>query len=256
MEFHVSKFAANPNLSILSTSRIKKDDWLKLAEYYEVPCSSNLTKAKIKQIVITYLVSSGILSEAAYSLCPEVKSDELIKLEYLKLENQREQREHEAKLAQEQKELRLKEMEHEKLMCDKRSDQSDNTSTQNKPLNLGKAIDFVPKFEESEPEEFFQLFERTANQLNWPNDQWIFLAQTALVGRAKEVYSSLSDDNLTYDHFKKTILDIYDVIPDTHRLKFRHTNRGDKQTYLEFAQQLDRSFMNWLRSIRLVNYVN
>lgn len=124
-------------------------------------------RGEIRQVVISYLVGSGVLSEAAYSLCPEVKSDELIKLEYLKLENEKEQREHEAKLAHEQRELRLKEIEHKKLMCKISSDQSDNnTSIQNKPLNLGKAFDFVPKFEESEPEEFFQLFERTAKQLN------------------------------------------------------------------------------------------
>lgn len=75
----------------------------------------------------------------------------------------------------------------------------------------------------------------------------IFQAQTAFVGRAKEVYSSLSMI-ISHDFFKKTILDAYDVIPETQRLKFRHTNRGEKQTYIEFAQKLDRSFMNWLRS--------
>lgn len=253
MDFDLCEFIKEPSLSVLSTSRVTKDKWVKLAQHYSVPLKSNLRKAEIRKTVITHLVQNNILPEAAYSLCPEVKSDEILKLEFLKIEEARAQREHEKA----QWELRQMEMEHERQMHEKKSNLSiSDTLVTERTLNLGKAIDFVPKFDESDPEEFFSLFERAARQLRWPDDQWTFLAQTALVGRGKETYSVLPEDNLTYDIFKRAVLDVYDVVPETHRLKFRRTNRGDKQTYLEFAHQLEKYFKTWLRSSRVSTYDN
>ena len=39
----------------------------------------------------------------------------------------------------------------------------------------------LPKFDEKEPDEFFQLFEKVALNLKWPKEQWPSLVQGALI---------------------------------------------------------------------------
>ncbi|KAI5094263.1 hypothetical protein C0J45_15987, partial [Silurus meridionalis] len=68
-------------------------------------------------------------------------------------------------------------------------------------------IVLVPPFQESEVDTYFGVFERIAIALNWPKDVWSFLLQCKLIGKAQEVFSSLSlEDSLQYEVVKTTIL--------------------------------------------------
>ena len=58
-------------------------------------------------------------------------------------------------------------------------------------FNLGKNVRLVPPFNESEVDKYFQHFERVAQNLKWPTDQWPLLLQSVLRGKAQEAYTAL-----------------------------------------------------------------
>ena len=52
-------------------------------------------------------------------------------------------------------------------------------------FDLGKNVRLVPPFNESEVDKYFQHFERVAQSLRWPTDQWPLLLQSILKGEAQ-----------------------------------------------------------------------
>ena len=52
-------------------------------------------------------------------------------------------------------------------------------------FDLGKNVRLVPPFNESEVDKYFQHFERVAQNLKWPIDQWPLLLQSVLRGKAR-----------------------------------------------------------------------
>ena len=53
-------------------------------------------------------------------------------------------------------------------------------------------IRLVPPFQEKEVDKYFAHFEKVADSLNWPKESWVLLLQSVLVGKAQEIYGSLS----------------------------------------------------------------
>ena len=50
-----------------------------------------------------------------------------------------------------------------------------------------------------------------ADSLNWPKDSWVLLLQSVLVGKAQEIYRSLSvEQSSNYEHVKEAILKAYE----------------------------------------------
>ena len=58
-------------------------------------------------------------------------------------------------------------------------------------FDLPKNVRLVPPFNESEVDKYFQHFERVAQNLKWPVDQWSLLLQSVLKGKAQEAYTAL-----------------------------------------------------------------
>ena len=58
-------------------------------------------------------------------------------------------------------------------------------------FDLGKNVRLVPPFNEPEVNKYFQHFERVAQNLRWPTDQWPLLLQSVLKGKAQEAYTAL-----------------------------------------------------------------
>ena len=50
----------------------------------------------------------------------------------------------------------------------------------------------MPPFQEKEVDKYFAHFEKVADSLNWPKESWVLLLQSVLVGKAQEIYGSLS----------------------------------------------------------------
>ena len=59
---------------------------------------------------------------------------------------------------------------------------------------MSEAYRSVPVFEDHEVEMFFQRFERSAKQLNWPQSMWAMLAVSRFKGKTGLAYNSTSDE--------------------------------------------------------------
>ena len=66
------------------------------------------------------------------------------------------------------------------------------------PSDKASAIDptrnirLVLPLQEKEVDKYFAHFEKVADSLNWPKESWVLLLQSVLVGKAQEIYGSLS----------------------------------------------------------------
>ena len=94
---------------------------------------------------------------------------------------------------------------------------------------MSKHIRLVPPFLDTEADKYFLHFEKIASSLEWLKVEiasslewlkvvWTLLLQSALLGKAREVYSALSvDQRSDYNVVKTTILKAYELVPEAHR---------------------------------------
>ena len=122
-----------------------------------------------------------------------------------------------------------------------------------KSFNLAKSISLVPKFIESDPERYFQTFEKTAEHLQWPRNEWTWLIHPKLEGKAATVVNNM-DDISNYELVKKAVLDAYEITPEFYRRQFRNTLKSDEQTFLDFANDKLRSLKKWLDSLKVTSF--
>ena len=89
-------------------------------------------------------------------------------------------------------------------------------------FDLGKNVRLVPPFNESEiVDKYSQHFERVAQNLSWPTDQWPLLLQSDLKGKAQEAYTALPiSECMDYNCVKKIE-------------EFKRCVRDDSITYLD-----------------------
>ena len=88
-----------------------------------------------------------------------------------------------------------------------------------------------------------------ASNLKWPEDNWVLLLQSSLVGKAREVYSALSvEESAQYSVVKSAILKAYELVPEAYRQRFRNAEKQPNQTDVEFARQKETFFDRWCMS--------
>ena len=70
--------------------------------------------------------------------------------------------------------------------------------------------------------------------------------QSVLVGKAQEIYGSLSvEQSSNYEHVKEAILKAYELVPEAYRQKFRNYLKYDSKTHVEFAMEKENLFNRW-----------
>ena len=107
----------------------------------------------------------------------------------------------------------------------------------------------MPPFQEKEVDKYFAHFEKVADSLNWPKESWVLLLQSVLVGKAQEIYGSLSvEQSSNYEHVKEAILKAYELVPEAYRQKFRNYLKYDSKTHVEFAREKENLFNRWCHS--------
>ena len=85
--------------------------------------------------------------------------------------------------------------------------------------------------------------------MNWPKESWVLLLQIVLVGKAQEIYGSLSvEQSSNYEHVKEAILKAYELVPEAYRQKFRNYLKYDSKTHVEFAREKENLFNRWCHS--------
>ena len=116
-------------------------------------------------------------------------------------------------------------------------------------FDLARNIRLVPPFQEKEVDKYFAHFEKVADSLNWPKESWVLLLQSVLVGKAQEIYGSLSvEQSSNYEHVKEAILKAYELVPEAYRQKFRNYLKYDSKTHVEFAREKENLFNRWCHS--------
>ncbi|XP_060777490.1 uncharacterized protein LOC132886624 isoform X1 [Neoarius graeffei] len=273
----VKDFIASPSEEILD--QCTKDQLLKLAEHYQVEVNGQFAKDKVKAIVKSNLVATGVLIEREPV---SITSPLAISMEGLSFDQRKEllllQIQHEKykieaefqkdlaveKLRQETEQTRL-DLEH-KLQVIREGkitpaprlnsglhfsvDQSDTLG-----FDVRGNLRLVPKFSESDPDTFFLLFERLADAQSWPNSARALLLQCVITGKAQEAFSALSPgDSQDYDKVKLAVLKAYECVPEHYRQKFRSWKRGPRQSHLEFARDLTTYFNRWCSSVEVSDF--
>ena len=77
--------------------------------------------------------------------------------------------------------------------------------------------------------------------------------QSVLVGKAQEIYGSLSvEQSSYYEHVKEAILKAYELIPEGYRQKFRNYLKYDSKTHVEIAREKEKLFNRWCHSKEVV----
>ena len=85
--------------------------------------------------------------------------------------------------------------------------------------------------------------------MNWPKESWVLLLQSVLVGKAQEIYGSVSvEQSSNYEHVKEAILKAYELVPEAYRQKFRNYLKYDSKTHVEFAKEKENLFNRWCHS--------
>ena len=261
--------------------KLKKENLIKVAAHYRITPDIGATKSHILDLIKDHCVENDIIDEVEEK--PIVETAEVVKL---KLEFQREERRlareeaqrardaekaareearelrlAELKVARELRELELK-AEQEKALLEAEKEAAAREH-ELKMASLGKQspsdkasvfdparnIRLVPPFQEKEVDKYFAHFEKVADSLNWPKESWVLLLQSVLVGKAQEIYGSLSvEQSSNYEHVKEAILKAYELVPEAYRQKFRNYLKYDSKTHVEFAREKENLFNRWCHS--------
>ncbi|XP_069941048.1 uncharacterized protein [Cherax quadricarinatus] len=116
-------------------------------------------------------------------------------------------------------------------------------------FSLQKAVQLVPRFNEAEPENFFESFENQARALRWPQQHWASLVHTALFGKAQEFTSVLNDAEFSdYQVVKTTVLGAYTCIPAKYRKLFKLGRQQLGQSLVDFVRQQTKAFTSWYKA--------
>ncbi|XP_076043867.1 uncharacterized protein LOC143026959 [Oratosquilla oratoria] len=142
-------------------------------------------------------------------------------------------------------ELKKLEIQLESLKQGQGQVQTNNTPTFNIKQNIGS----VPQFSEEEPDRFFALFEKMAKLNKWPYDRWTQLVYRSFTGKALDVFSALSEEQVKdYELVKSTVLTSYQLVPEAYRQRFRKRKRESQETYVEFFRRKHTLIHKWIES--------
>ena len=271
--------------SLEPLKKLKKENLLKVAAHYGITPAVGATKSHILNLIKDHCVENDIIDEVEDKPIAETAEIVRLKLDFereerrlareaekalqdaqfaeaqkareaaeAEAEKARELRLAELKEARELRELELKAeadkeaaaREHELKMAGLgKQSPSDKASV----FDPARNIRLVPPFQEKEVDKYFAHFEKVADSLNWPKESWVLLLQSVLVGKAQEIYGSLSvEQSSNYEHVKEAILKAYELVPEAYRQKFRNYLKFDSKTHVEFAREKENLFNRWCHS--------
>lgn len=76
------------------------------------------------------------------------------------------------------------------------------------------------------------MFEKIAGQRHWPKEEWVALIQSSFTGKAQEAYVAMDlDDATDYDLVRRAVLNVYELVPEAYRQRFRTVRVHLGQTY-------------------------
>ena len=271
--------------SLEPLKKFKKENLVKVAAHYGITPAVSATKSHILNLIKDHCVENDIIDEAEEKPIAETAEIVRLKLDFeweeRRLAHEAEKALQDAQFAEAQKareaaeaeaekarELRLAELKEArelrelelKAEADKEAAAREHELKMaglgiHTPKDKASAFDparnirLVPPFQEKEVDKYFVHFEKVADSLNWPKESWVLLLQSVLVGKAQEIYGSLSvEQSSNYEHVKEAILKAYELVPEAYRQKFRNYLKYDSKTHVEFAREKENLFNRWCHS--------
>ena len=271
--------------SLEPLKKLKKENLVKVAAHYGITPAIGATKSHILNLIKDHCVENDIIDEVEEKPIAETAEIVRLKLDFEREERrlareaekalqdaqlaaQREQAQRAEAEAQKARELRLAELkearelrelelkaEAEKEAAAREHELKMATLGIHTPKDKSSVFDparnirLVPPFQEKEVDKYFAHFEKVADSLNWPKESWVLLLQSVLVGKAQEIYGSLSvEQSSNYEHVKEAILKAYELVPEAYRQKFRNYLKYDSKTHVEFAREKENLFNRWCHS--------
>ena len=264
--------------SLEPLKKFKKENLIKVAAHYGITPAIGATKSHILNLIKDHCVENDIIDEVEDKPIAETAEIVRLKLDFEREERRlareaekaareeaRELRLAELKEARELRELELKAEQEKALLAAEIEAKKEAAAREHelKMASLGKQspsdkasvfdparnIRLVPPFQEKEVDKYFAHFEKVADSLNWPKESWVLLLQSVLVGKAQEIYGSLSvEQSSNYEHVKEAILKAYELVPEAYRQKFRNYLKYDSKTHVEFAREKENLFNRWCHS--------
>ena len=275
--------------SLEPLKKFKKENLIKVAAHYGITPAIGATKSHILNLIKDHCVENDIIDEVEEKPIAETAEIVRLKLDFEREERRlareaekalqnaqfaeaqraREEaqkaREAAEAEAQRARELRLAELK-EARELELKAEADKEAATREHELKMAslgihtpkdkssafdpaRNIRLVPPFQEKEVDKYFAHFEKVADSLNWPKESWVLLLQSVLVGKAQEIYGSLSvEQSSNYEHVKEAILKAYELVPEAYRQKFRNYLKYDSKTHVEFAREKENLFNRWCHS--------
>ena len=243
------------------------EELLSVATTHSLNVDKNAKKADIQKSVISLLCAKKLVSDdlglGLYSAKDDDETD-LVRDRDIIVEREKDRQLERERMAQSDREMaheerierermehqeRLMELEFKKLEAQAKLQKEASSP---KIYSRSTAATILPNFNERAAEYFFEQFEKLAVLNDWPTSEYVNLIQFKLVGRAKDVFISLSIDDLTnYDTVKSKILDAYHITAEKLRQNFRSITKNGGESYLEFINRKSRAFDKWLREAKV-----
>ena len=267
--------------SLEPLKKLKKENLVKVAAHYGITPAIGATKSHILNLIKDHCVEHDIIDEVEEKPIAETAEIVRLKLDFER-EERRLAREAEKALqdaqfaeaqrareeAQKARDLRLAELKEARELreLELKAEADKEAATREHELKMAslgihtpkdkssafdpaRNIRLVPPFQEKEVDKYFAHFEKVADSLNWPKESWVLLLQSVLVGKAQEIYGSLSvEQSSNYEHVKEAILKAYELVPEAYRQKFRNYLKYDSKTHVEFAREKENLFNRWCHS--------
>ncbi len=118
---------------------------------------------------------------------------------------------------------------------------------------VDRLMSLVPRFDGTEIEKYFLMFEKAAESMEWPQDIYCLFLQGVLTGKVKDVYCALSTQQCANDEFvKDTIQQPYELVLEAYRQRFRNLVNQGNQTYVRFAHDKENACDRWLSAIKVL----
>ena len=248
MSFKLEQFVSTIDLeSILA---LKKSELVCVVKHYGITCDVEVRKPEIQRALVDWLIDENVISVGSEGKCPWVSEKEsamneadrqrAFEMDKLRFEAKEREIEH-------RRQLELKQCDLERVELEERG-----RAERGSRFDVTKYTKFVPRFMENSVDRYFPQFEKVAENLQWPRDMWTTLLQSALVGRAHEVYVAMPiDRSANYEEVKQAILHAYELVPEAYRQKFRNYRKVDYETYVEFARNKITMFDRWCTSQKI-----
>lgn len=240
----IETFVLSPSEELLNSCT--KDQLLQLVQHYKVDVGEGKLKEEIKLCLRSVLVNEGVLPGKDGNVS---KSEVLTfeqKKELLCLEMEKE------KMAMEQLRIAL---ERERVQLEQDRLRRDTSESHRREFDLVSNLRLVPRFDESDPDTFFSLFERVANSRGWPDSERVVMLQSVFTGKAQAAYSALGErESKVYRTVKEAVLKAYELVPEAYRQRVRSWRKAERQSNVEFARDLTKHFNRWCSALEVTSF--